>query len=47
MTEIACSCNAMVISPVEEEMAKRTGLDPEYIHAFMDTWADIAVEILD
>ncbi|ARX87869.1 hypothetical protein SMD44_07351 [Streptomyces alboflavus] len=43
-----CTCEGeCVISPTEAAMADATGMDPLFIHVFMDTWEAHAMRVIE
>lgn len=45
---MGCTCDAgPVITETEAAMAEATGMDPLYIHVFMDTWEGHATRVID
>lgn len=48
IVHVNCHCEKMRVSPAEKMMAEAEGLDPEYVHKFMDTWerhANVALSL--
>jgi hypothetical protein len=42
-----CTCAAgPVITAAEHATAEATGMDPLYVHVFMDTWTEHATRVL-